>query len=161
MATSDGQHPKTTQRPYQPDDLERTVAIFHATNLASYPYVEEHQRHTLADATAFFRDRLVPRCDITLAIGTDATIVGLIALQSNLIDQLCVWMPWQRKGIGTRLLVRAREAHPSGLRLFTFQRNTTARAFYEKHGFRAVRFGISPAPENEPDVEYHWSHPDR
>ena len=29
-----------------------------------------------------------------------------------------------------------------------------SRAFYEKHGFRAVRFVVSPPPESEPDVEY-------
>jgi hypothetical protein len=48
------------------------------------------------------------------------------------------------------------ELSPGGLRLFTFQRNVPARSFYEKYGFRAVRFGVSPAPENEPDVEYRW-----
>ena len=31
-----------------------------------------------------------------------------------------------------------------------------ARAFYERRGFRAVAFGRSPAPENEPDVKYAW-----
>jgi ribosomal protein S18 acetylase RimI-like enzyme len=40
------------------------------------------------------------------------------------------------------------------MRLFTFQRNKAARSFYEKFGFRPVAFGISPAPESEPDVEY-------
>ena len=77
----------------------------------------------------------------------------------DIVDQLCVHVPWQRTGIGTRLLEHARALHPSGLRLFTFQRNAKARAFYEKHGFRAVAFGISPAPENENDVEYRWSPP--
>ena len=46
---------------------------------------------------------------------------------------------------------------PSGLRLYTFQANANGRAFYEKNGFRAVRFGISSPPESEPDVEYHWN----
>ncbi len=29
-------------------------------------------------------------------------------------------------------------------------------AFYEKNGFIAEKYGISPPPESEPDVEYHW-----
>jgi hypothetical protein len=29
-----------------------------------------------------------------------------------------------------------------------------ARAFYERHGFSVVRFGVSPAPEAEPDIEF-------
>jgi hypothetical protein len=27
---------------------------------------------------------------------------------------------------------------------------------YEKHGFKAVKFGLSPPPESAPDVEYRW-----
>jgi hypothetical protein len=40
---------------------------------------------------------------------------------------------------------------------FTFQRNDVARAFYAKHGFVEMAFGISPAPESEPDVEWRWA----
>ena len=65
----------------------------------------------------------------------------------------------QRQGVGTALLQKAREQSPRGLRLLTFQKNATARAFYEKHGFQVIRYGHSPAPENEPDVEYQWRPP--
>ena len=41
-------------------------------------------------------------------------------------------------------------------RLFTVQVNVNGRAFYEKHGFVIARLGVSPPPESEPDVEYHW-----
>jgi hypothetical protein len=27
---------------------------------------------------------------------------------------------------------------------------------YEGQGFVAVKYGLSPAPESAPDVEYHW-----
>jgi ribosomal protein S18 acetylase RimI-like enzyme len=59
-------------------------------------------------------------------------------------------------GVGTALLLQARELSPRELRLFTFQRNEAARAFYDKHGFTVVALGVSPAPELEPDVEYRW-----
>jgi hypothetical protein len=42
------------------------------------------------------------------------------------------------------------------LELHTHQENHAARQLYEKHGFRAVKFGLSPPPEGAPDVEYHW-----
>jgi hypothetical protein len=45
---------------------------------------------------------------------------------------------------------------PSGLELRTHQENHAARALYEKQGFVAVGFGLSPPPESAPDVEYHW-----
>ncbi len=35
-------------------------------------------------------------------------------------------------------------------------REKIARRFYEKNQFRVVRLGLSPPPENEPDVEYRW-----
>jgi ribosomal protein S18 acetylase RimI-like enzyme len=54
------------------------------------------------------------------------------------------------------LLDRAKELAPDGLTLFTHQGNERARAFYERRGFRAVAFGVSPPPESEPDVKYAW-----
>ena len=62
----------------------------------------------------------------------------------------------QGRGIGTALLDRAKKLAPDGLTLFTHQRNERARAFYERLGFRAVQFGVSPPPESEPDVKYTW-----
>jgi ribosomal protein S18 acetylase RimI-like enzyme len=54
------------------------------------------------------------------------------------------------------MLKDAKAMLPGGLSLFTFQANKPARAFYEKHGFRAVAFGVSEA-EGEPDVTYVWA----
>jgi hypothetical protein len=50
----------------------------------------------------------------------------------------------------------ARKRSPVHLWLYTLQINVNARVFYEKNGFVAEKFGFSPPPENEPDVEYHW-----
>jgi putative acetyltransferase len=83
--------------------------------------------------------------------------LGLMALRAPWIDQFCVFPEHQRRGIGSTLLSKARECSPRELRLYTFQRNAPARAFYEARGFAPVAFGVSPAPECEPDVEYRWS----
>ena len=104
---------------------------------------------------------------LTDASGTTKTVIaqddegqkllGMLALEAPWIRQFAVFPEFQRRGIGSALLRSARDASPSELRLFTFQRNVKARAFYEKHGFAAVAFGRSPAPELEPDVEYRFS----
>jgi GNAT superfamily N-acetyltransferase len=60
-----------------------------------------------------------------------------------------------RKGWGTRFINLAKQLSPHGLELFTHQENHPARALYEVHGFKAVKFGTSPPPESAPDVEYH------
>lgn len=146
--------PAVTIAPCRIDDVAVLVAGWHATNIATYPYVAEHQRHSLADADAFFRDMVLPRCLVLVARRAEQP-VGLLALEAPWIRQFAVFAPWQRQGIGGALLQAARTSSPE-LRLFTYQRNTPARRFYEKHGFVAVGFGISPPPEDEPDVEYRW-----
>ena len=113
------------------------------------------QRHTLADARAFFRNKLLPACDVWVATRS-GNLLGMLAWEAPWIRHFAIFPEHQRQGIGTALLERARERSPAEIRLFTFQRNAPARAFYEKHGFVAVAFGISPAPELEPDVEYRW-----
>lgn len=42
--------------------------------------------------------------------------------------------------------------------LYTFARNARARAFYEKHGFRAVAHGFEPTWHLD-DVRYEWTRP--
>jgi ribosomal protein S18 acetylase RimI-like enzyme len=77
-------------------------------------------------------------------------------MRGSYIDRLYVDPAEGRKGWGTRLVDFAKSVSPGGLELCTHQQNHGARALYERHGFTAVRFGTSPAPENAPDVEYHW-----
>lgn len=45
---------------------------------------------------------------------------------------------WRRRGIGSRLLAEATAALGPCLSLFCIARNTGARAFYERHGFRVA-----------------------
>jgi ribosomal protein S18 acetylase RimI-like enzyme len=116
------------------------------------------QSYTLEDDTGYFRDVVATECDVWLA-EVNGRIVGLMAMKGSLIDQLFVDVDFQGQGVGTALLVKARERSPAGLQLYTFQKNVTAREFYERHGFTAVRFGASPPPENEPDVKYAWQPP--
>jgi GNAT superfamily N-acetyltransferase len=143
-------------RGYEERDFDDLVRRWHETNQASYPYVALHRQHTLDDARHFFRRRVLPACEVWVA-HDETQLRGLLALEAPWIRQFAVFPEHQRRGVGTRLLARARASSPGELRLFTFRRNAPARAFYEKHGFAAVAFGVSPAPESEPDVEYHWT----
>jgi len=148
-------NPGLAVRPYADRDFDDLVRRWHETNLVSYPYVEEHQRHTLEGARHFFRTKLLSSCAVLVAEQGES-LLGLLALEAPWIRQFAVFPAHQRRGVGTALLRHARECSPDELRLFTFQRNDKARAFYEKHGFTVVALGISPAPELEPDVEYRW-----
>ena len=142
-------------RPLRADDVDAVVDGWHATNRASYPYVAEIQRHTHADDRRFFVDHIVPSCTVRVA-ESSGSVAGMIALDPPWIRHLAVFEGYRGQGIGTQLLAAARAESPAELRAFTFQRNEGARRFYERHGFRVVAFGTSPAPELEPDVEYRW-----
>lgn len=142
-------------RPYHPTDLAPVVAMWRASKRAAFPYVEVQQLYTLENDTGYFRDVIAPECEVWLAeIG--GQIAGLLALRQDLIDQLFVAVDAQRQGVGSALLAKARERYSDGLRAYTFQKNVAARTFFEKHGFVIVRAGLSPPPENEPDLEYVW-----
>ena len=136
-------------------DRDAVVLLWHITKRAAYPYLELEQGRSLEQDRTFFEERVAARCEVWLADRGDE-ITGFIALHESYIDRLYVHPRHQRQGVGSRLLERALSLSSSGLELHTHQKNLEACAFYEKHGFRAVRYGLSPAPENEPDVEYHW-----
>jgi len=146
----------TVIRDFAETDFDEIVSRWHETNRVSYPYVREHQKHTLADARRFFRNVVLTECRVWVAERARQP-AGLIAMQDSWIRQLAVFPSFQRQGVGTALLGKAREHSPHLLRLYTFQRNNAARAFYERHGFSVVALGVSPQPESEPDVEYCWS----
>ena len=145
----------TIVRPFTERDFNVLVARWHETNLVSYRYVAEHQRHNLTEAQAFFRLQVLPRCRVWVAERSEQ-LCGMLALEAPWIRQFAVFPEAQRQGIGTLLLAQAREVSANELRLFAFQRNDVARAFYARHGFVPTAFGISPAPESEPDVELRW-----
>jgi ribosomal protein S18 acetylase RimI-like enzyme len=84
-------------------------------------------------------------------------IAALLVLRGDSLDQLYVHPRYQRRGIGSALLAHARRRRRR-IRLYTFESNEPARAFYEKHGFRAIAFGDGTAnDEGAPDILYEWT----
>ena len=111
--------------------------------------------HSHDDNLLHFGQVVAKENDIWLAV-EDGTTVGFLAIRGETIDQLYVEPGRQRSGVGSALVARAKEISPTRLTLFTHQRNERAREFYERRGFRAMEYGVSPAPESEPDVRYEW-----
>jgi putative acetyltransferase len=66
-----------------------------------------------------------------------ATIVGFIALVGNQVGGLFVDPAFQGEGIGRLLVDHARSLHAE-LELEVFAKNTGARRFYERYGFRRI-----------------------
>lgn len=90
----------------------------------------------------------------------DHLLVGVAALDGHTLEQLYVLPGYQGSGIGTALLNFAIQASGNHMELWTFQRNTAARSFYERHGFKPVRFTDGSTNEElEPDVLYSRTTP--
>ena len=138
------------------DEVEAVVRAWRRSRDAAQPWLEARMSYTPEQDLAFFRDVLAAKCEVWVA-AEDGAPLGLLALDEGFIEQLYVDPPAWRTGVGSELLAHAMQLFPSGLSLYTHQKNQRARAFYERHGFRPVAFGISPSPECEPDVRYAWT----
>lgn len=108
----------------------------------------------------WIRDHLIPAGRVTVAI-QHVKVVGMMALSDDgtvgWVEQLYVHPRVVGCGIGTQLLERAKTELGSPIRLYTFQANTGACRFYERHGFRAIAVGDGSGNEEQcPDVLYEW-----
>jgi GNAT superfamily N-acetyltransferase len=114
--------------------------------------------HTFEETVQFFGDFVIPN-QIVLVAELEEGVIGFIAIEGSYVEHLYVTPAHQGIGIGDALLQKAKELHPEGLMLWTFERNHRARTFYEKRGFVAIEFTDgSRNEERTPDVRYHW-HP--
>ncbi len=143
-------------REYTPADLECTARVWRRSGQAEYDYLVAFQELDNKKATDVFRRVIQADCRIWVC-EIENVIVGFIAMNENTIDRLYIAPEHQGKGVGSKLIDHAKELYPSGLSLKTHQQNKRACAFYEKRGFAPVGYGVSPAPESMPDVEYQWS----
>ena len=142
-------------RPYQDADEPAVVGVWYRSGQAAYAFLPLWQVLTLDRAGEIFREVVRAQCNVW--VGTvNEHIVAYLAMKGSYIARMYVDPSEWRKGWGTRLIVFAKSVSPDGLELHTHQENRAARRFYEKHGFKAVKFGTSPPPESAPDVEYHW-----
>jgi ribosomal protein S18 acetylase RimI-like enzyme len=142
-------------RRYGPEDFAAVTDLWRRARVQAAPEVQARLGYTLEDDRRYFRDVVLVKHEVWVAEVRDRP-AAFMAMKGDFIDQLFVAPEHQRGGIGGALLAHARALSPGGLRLFTFQSNAGARAFYEGHGFTVVRLGVSPPPESEPDVEYRW-----
>ena len=136
-------------------DGAEICAVYLASRRDALPYLPE--LHSDEAMLRWIMDGLLPNSIVRIA-EADGRIAGFLALKSTEIDHLYVHPDYYRRGVGRQLLAEARALSPERLHLFTFQRNSRARALYEAHGFVAIDFNDgSRNEEREPDVKYVWT----
>src|SRR5688572_5848094 len=110
--------------------------------------------HPIAEQILYFEETVVASNTVIVAM-LDGTLAGFVAANPESVSQLYVRRGLQRAGIGTRLLDWAKAQSAGSLWLYTFARNTGARAFYEKHGFTVAARGFEPTWQLD-DLRYEW-----
>lgn len=114
------------------------------------PYTDDEMR-------AWFEGRVGDRPAAWWIARRGRRVIGYMLIDGEDLDHLYVHPDSQGQGVGTALLRKAFSLSPRRVVLTTAQRNTRARAFYEKHRFRATGFTDGDNEEREPDVSYEWA----
>jgi putative acetyltransferase len=133
-------------------DADAAAAMFTAA-FASMGFVPK--RHTADEDRAFVRG-LIAEKETWIAEGRGG-ILGLACWHGGWLEQLYVDPAHHNEGVGTALLQKIMRAHPQGFQLWTFQANTGARRFYERHGLALAE--LTDGAHNEektPDARYEW-----
>jgi GNAT superfamily N-acetyltransferase len=125
------------------------LASFHATYDFPLAHTDDEVRGWIGD--------VIGSGGTWVALDPLGAIVGMMAIEPGVLDQLYVRPDRLGEGIGRRMLDVAQDRSPDGLTLHTFQVNARARRYYERNGFVADWFGDGSAnEEGQPDVRYVW-----
>lgn len=136
-------------------DADAVAATFAAARQAAMPWLPT--LHSDAENRRYFAEHVIGRCDV-LVVRRERRPLAFLALREDVVEHLYVRPDAQRGGIGSALLQAAKRRRPAGLRLWVFQRNHGARAFYAGHGFAEVRLTDGAGnQEREPDVLLAWA----
>jgi putative acetyltransferase len=111
--------------------------------------------HTPDEDARFYKEHVFQDCAVW-GIHYGAELAGFIAFKTGWVEQLYVLPAHQGLGFGGSLLNIAKSQNTE-LQLWTFQKNTAARVFYEGQGFTAIEYTDGSAnEEREPDVRLRW-----
>jgi GNAT superfamily N-acetyltransferase len=147
--------PEAILRPAASADAPEIAEVFLAARHDALPYLRTI--HSDEETRRWIPEVVMRRSAVWVA-ELDGTIVGFLSLTGDHLDHLYVRPGFYRQGIGDRLLAQAKVMSPGRLRLFTFQRNDRARAFYEARGFAPIEWTSGAGnEEREPDVLYEWA----
>jgi len=134
-------------------DADAIAALF-ATSRRLLTFLPD--LHTVEEDQAFVRDRVLVDYRVSVA-ERGGTILGFIAELDGWVEHLYVEATELGTGVGSVLLADAQSRNHE-LQLWCFADNSRARAFYEKHGFVAVKFTEGADNEEKtPDILYRWT----
>ena len=140
--------------PARPVDAVDIAAIHLAARQVAMPWLR--LAHTEDETRDYFARVVGDRPNTWWVVRQQGEVAAYMLIDGKDLDRLYVSPPRQGQGFGSVLLDKAKVISPVGLLLWTFQRNTPARAFYEARGFRSIKETAGENEEGEPDIQYEW-----
>jgi ribosomal protein S18 acetylase RimI-like enzyme len=138
------------------EDIQAVAHVLIWSRMVFLPFAPSV--HPPAVLRQWVAEHLIPSGRVTVAVVEDQVVAVLAVSEADghsWIDQLYVLPGFEGRGLGTRLLHHAHTILRPPIRLCTFQANTRARHFYERHGYVAIRFTDGHGNEEGcPDVVY-------
>lgn len=146
-------------RPAAPRDAEAVTHVLFESRRVFIPYAPS--AHTPGENLEWVKNHLIPSGN-TFVAEISGTVVAVLAVsrdnQHSWIEQLYVLPGYEAGGLGSLLLQHAHNILARPIRLFTFQANTNARHFYERHGYKAIQLSDGSSNEEKcPDILYELS----
>jgi len=142
-----------------PEDTDRVSDILINSRKTFINYAR--LAHTDDEVREWVTNSLIPAGGVAVA-ELNRVVIAVLATSNengtNWIDQMYIDPLYVGKGIGTKMLRDLLQTTSKPIRLYTFQQNTGARRFYERHGFQAIQFTDGMHNEEQcPDVLYELS----
>ncbi|CDX01440.1 Acetyltransferase, GNAT [Desulfitobacterium hafniense] len=118
-------------RKFEPKDRDSIVEIWYKASIIAHDFIPKEIWE--AEKTTI-RDQYLPLAETWVA-EEEGKVIGFISLLDQYIGGLFVEPSQQGKGAGTQLIQRAQE-EKGHLTVGVYSKNSAARGFYRKHGFR-------------------------
>ena len=126
-------------RKFEPSDTEEIIRIWYEVSIIAHSFVPKEMWKAHKDE---LRNKYLPIAQTWVA-EDNGSLLGFISLIEDYIGALFVASASQGKGVGSKLIQQAKQAHEP-LKVGVYSKNTKAREFYAKNGFRAVSEEVQP-----------------
>ncbi len=124
----------TMIRKFNEKDMDRIITIWLEASIKAHDFIPiEFWKSKVND----MRETYIPASD-TYVIEKEGKPHGFISLYNNTIAAIFVSPEMQRKGIGRKLISKAKQLH-NNLTLTVYKENPASIEFYKKCGFEIVQ----------------------
>lgn len=121
-------------RDFKKPDMEQVLNIWLQASIKAHDFIEKEFWESKLES---MRMVYLPSGE-TYVYEEDDLIRGFVSLYGDTLAALFVSPSFQGKGIGTRLMAKAKELRDT-LRLTVYKENTKGIEFYKKHGFKLIK----------------------